>query len=99
MKAYVRAHKRRAKDGRVVQVGSYHNSVIPGLHVSPADDDRTGDLFEQKDEALEAAINHLTADAHQRDIPSDEKKEDTALVERLKRAKIADSRPVLILRS
>lgn len=46
-KSYVRAHVRRTKDGKVISVGSYHNSVVP----EPAPlrgrgkDTLTGDLF------------------------------------------------------
>lgn len=47
VKSYVRAHVRRTKDGKVISVGSYHNSVVP----EPAPlrgrgkDTLTGDLF------------------------------------------------------
>ena len=46
-KSYVRAYRRRGKDGKVISVGSYHNSVVP----EPAPlrgrgkDTLTGDLF------------------------------------------------------
>lgn len=39
-----------------------------------------------KDEAISAAIDHLTEDSKQADMPADEKAEDVALVEKLKTA-------------
>ncbi|HET8550886.1 MAG TPA: hypothetical protein VFM97_00230 [Gammaproteobacteria bacterium] len=46
-KSYVRAHKRRLGNGRVILVGSYHNKVSPRPKHKPAEkDEKTGDLFE-----------------------------------------------------
>jgi predicted DNA-binding WGR domain protein len=41
---------------------------------------------DKKDEALQAAVDHLKEDAQQPDIPAHEKKEDAALVEKLEAA-------------
>lgn len=48
-----------------------------------------------KDEALQAAVDHLKEDASQGDLPAAEKKEDAALVEKLEAAKEAE--PVTVV--
>lgn len=42
---------------------------------------------DKKDEAIQAAVDHLKEDAAQKDIPAKEKREDAALVEKLEGAK------------
>ena len=63
VKSYVRAHVRRTKDGKVISVGSYHNSVVP----EPAPlrgrgkDTLTGDLFgAQPSKAVEGKKQSVT---------------------------------------
>lgn len=63
-KSYVRAYRRRGKDGKVISVGSYHNSVVP----EPAPlrgrgkDTLTGDLFgAQPPKAVEGKKPTVTA--------------------------------------
>lgn len=70
------------QDEVIVALGSFHDKLKAV---------RSGQSFLSKDEAISEAIDHLTEDSKQADMPANEKAEDAALIAKLKTAQ--DSSP------